>query len=158
MKNRSRYLATFLIVFAAVGVLAFSPCAQAQSNQATIEGQKAIIEGAKQMMAGNKRIMAIMAKKGMKDADLTAAEKQMTDGYELVTKGNGMMAGSTMAQGQEMMKRGAKMMLEAQKATRVMVEKKGMLKECAIDLHECHNAEQKIEHGSLQWYFGGGGI
>lgn len=160
MKNQNRYLAAIsLIVFVAVGIFAFTPCLRAQNNsQAVVEGQKAIVEGAKQMMKGNKKIMAIMQKKGMKDAELTAAEKEMTDGYNMVMKGNSMMTGTTMAEGQQMMKRGAKMMLEAEKATRSAVRKRGMVKECAIDLHECHYAEQKIKHGALQWYFGAPGI
>jgi hypothetical protein len=80
-------------------------------------GKMAIMEGAKKMMDGNKMIMEIMTKKGKMDADLTAAEKMMTEGYGMVTKGESMMTGSTMAEGQTMVKRGSKMMLDAQKKT-----------------------------------------
>ncbi|MGC9196795.1 MAG: hypothetical protein ACP5IL_15275 [Syntrophobacteraceae bacterium] len=106
------------------------------------------------MLAGSKKIMAVLQKKGLVDEEIKAINKQMMDGYDLVMKGNGMMSGNTMAQGQEMMKRGAAMVLKAHNAMVAAVEKKGMTKVCAIDLHECHYAAQKIQHGALQWYFG----
>ncbi len=39
------------------------------------------------MMDANKMIMDIMSKKGIKDAELTSAEKMMTGGYNMITKG-----------------------------------------------------------------------
>ena len=155
MKNQSRSFSIMLTVVIAA-IFAFSPCLLAQSNDAVTEGQKAIMEGAKRMMDGNKRIMAAVAKKGIKDAELESAQKQMAEGYDMVVKGNGMMSGNT-AQGQEMMKKGAKMMLEAQDTTTSVVKKKGLANVCAIDLHECHEAKVKIQHGALKWYFGGAG-
>ncbi len=103
------------------------------------------MEGAKKMMDGNKMIMDTVAKKGMKDAELTSAEKMMTDGYNMVTKGESMMTGSTMAEGKEMVTHGAKMMLEAQKATTAAVEKKGpeLVKECTIGLDSCKCGRKK---------------
>jgi hypothetical protein len=158
MKNQYKSFAILLTAFAAVAIFSFSPYLLAQSNNSVAEGQKAIMEGAKQMMAGNQRIMAAVAKKGIKDPELEAAQKQMSQGYDMVVKGNAMMSGETMAQGQEMMKKGAKMMLEAQGTTTAVVKKKGLGSVCAIDLHECHAAKAKIESGALKWYFGGTGI
>ncbi len=112
------------------------------------------MEGAKKMMAGNKMIIDIMAKKGVKDADLTAAEKMMTDGYNMVTKGQSMMTGGTMAEGKEMVKHGVKMMLEAQKATTAAFEKHGMVKECSIGLDTSTYGEKEIKKGVLDWFFG----
>ena len=68
----------------------------------------------KEMMDGNKMIMEIMTKKGIKDADLMAAQKTMADGYNMLTKGETMMTAAN-PEGQEMVKEGAKMMLDAQK-------------------------------------------
>ena len=157
MKNRGKYF-TFWVVFLSIGIFAATGCLlAAESDQAMKEGQKAMMEGAKQMMDGNKKIMEVMAKKGAKDAELTAAEKMMKDGYDMMTKGEGMMSGNA-AEGREMMKHGAKMMLDAQKATTAEVEKKGMTKVCAIDLSECHAGEKKVEKGALDWYFGAPGF
>ena len=155
MKNQRRSFSIILPVIIAA-IFAFSPCLRAQSNDSMAEGRKAIMEGAQRMMDGNKRIMAAVSKKGMKDPELEAAQKQMAEGYGMVVKGNGMMAGNT-AQGQEMMKKGAKMMLDAQNMTTAIVKKMGLTNVCAIDLHECHEAKAKIEHGALMWYFGGAG-
>jgi len=74
----------------------------------------------------------------------------------MITKGESMMTGSTMAEGQAMVKHGSKMMLEAQKATADIVEKKGMTYECSSALDTCKYAEKKIKEGALDWYFGGG--
>ncbi len=159
MKNRSRYFATSLIVFLSIGIFAVAGCLQAaQDDQGIMEGKKAITEGAKKMMEGNKTIMDIMSKKGKKDADLTSAEKMMTDGYNMITKGEAMMTGNTMAQGKTMVKRGAKMMLDAQKATSDAVEKAGMTYECSSALDSCKYAEKDIKRGALEWFFGGGGV
>ncbi|MGC9196196.1 MAG: hypothetical protein ACP5IL_12190 [Syntrophobacteraceae bacterium] len=158
MKNQSRSFTFLLTVFAAVAIFAFSPCLMAQTSQAVQEGQKAILEGAKHMMEGNQKIMAAMAKKGIKDPACEAAQKQMSQGYDMVVKGNAMMTGTTTTQGQEMMKKGASMMLEAQKSTYAEAKKHGLVKVCAIDLHECHEAQRTIEKGALKWYFGGIGI
>lgn len=147
-----------LIVFLSIGIFAFVGCLQAaESNQVMQEGQKAMMEGAKQMMDANKRIMDIMAKHGKKDAELTAAEKMMSEGYDTMVKGHGMMS-SNATEGQEMVKRGAKMMLDAQQKTEAEVEKQGMTQVCASDLHECHTAQETIHRGALQWFFGAPGF
>ena len=84
-----------------------------RKDDAMMKGQKAMMEGAKQMMDGNKKVMDIMTKKGIKDADLMAAQKSMEDGYNMLTKGETMMN----PEGQKMVKEGAKMMLDAQNKT-----------------------------------------
>jgi hypothetical protein len=148
MKNRCRYFATSLIVFLSIGVFATAGYLRAaESEPVTMEGQKAIMEGAKKMMDGNKMIMDTVAGKGMKDAEFTAAEKMMTDGYDMVTKGQSMMTASTIPEGRAMVTRGAKMMLEAQKATAAAVEKKGLVTVCSIGLDVCMTGEKKITLG-----------
>ncbi len=157
MKSRSRLLATSLIVLLSIGVFAAVGYVQAaESDQGVKEGQKAIMEGAKKMMDGNKMIMNIVAQKGMNDAELTAADKMMTDGYNMVVKGDSMMTGSTMPEGKAMVQRGAKMMLEAQKTVSAAVEKKGISQQCAIAFDTCAYGEYKIKEGGLDWFFGGG--
>jgi len=148
MNNRSRYLATSLIVFLSIGIFAVAGYLRAaESDRGTMEGRKAIMEGAKKMMDGNKMIMDTVAGKGMKDAEFTAAEKMMKDGYDIVTKGESMMTGNTMPEGKAMVTRGAKMMLEAQKATAAAVEKKGLDTVCSIGLDMCMTGEKKINFG-----------
>src|SRR5208337_4238228 len=152
MKNRTRYIATSLIVCLSIGIFAIAGFLQAaESGMGTQEGKKAITEGAKQIMDGNKMVIDIMTKKGMKDAELTAAEKKMADGYNMVTKGESMMTGSTMAEGQKMVKDGAKMMLEAKQATAATVEKHGMTVECSSALETCALGEKKVEFGREYW-------
>jgi len=152
MKSRSRLLATSLIVCLSIGIFAIAGFLQAaESDKRIQEGTKAITEGAKQIMDGNKMVMDIMAKKGIKDAALTAAEKMMADGYSMVTKGESMMTGSTMAEGQEMVRHGAKMMLEAQLATSDAVEKHGMTAECSSILETCAIGEKKVAFGREFW-------
>ncbi len=152
MKSPSRFLATSLIVCLSVGIFAIAGFLQAaESDKKIQEGKKAITEGAKQIMDGNKMIMDIMAKKGVKDAELMAAEKKMADGYNMVTKGESMMTGSTMAKGQEMIKNGAKMMLEAQLATSDAVEKHGMTAQCSSVLETCALGEKKVNVGREFW-------
>jgi len=156
MKSLSRYFATSLIVFLSIGIFAFVGFLQAaDSEQGIKEGQKAMMEGAKKMMDGNKMIMDIMGKKGVKDPELTSSEKMMTEGYDMMSKGDSMMTGSTMPEGKEMVKRGAKMMLDAQKMTSAVVQKHKMVQECTIALDSCTWGEQKIKEGALEWYFGG---
>ena len=152
MKSPSRFLATSLIVFLSIGIFAIAGFLQAaESDKGIQEGMKATMEGATQIMDGNKMVMDIMAKKGIKDADLTAAEKKMADGYNMVTKGESMMTGSTMAEGQKMVKDGAKMMLEAKQATAATVEKHGMTVECSSALETCALGEKKVEFGREYW-------
>ncbi len=158
MKNRSRFLTTSLIVLLTIGVFAIAGHLQAaEMEQGTMAGQKAMMEGAKKMMDGNKIIMDTVAKKGIKDPDLTAAEKMMTEGYNTLSKGEGMMTGGTMAEGRTMVKKGAKMMLEAQKMTSTAVSKLGpeVVRECSIALDSCTYAEKQIKEGALDWFFGG---
>src|SRR5208337_100936 len=119
MKNRRRYLATSLIGFLSIGIFAAGYLQAAESDQGTMEGQKAIMEG----------------------------EKKMTDGYNMVTKGESMMTGDTIPAGKTMVTRGAKMMLEAQKATAAAVEKKGLDTVCSIGLDMCMTGERKITFG-----------
>ena len=85
------------------------------------------------------------------------AQKMMTEGFGMLTKGESMMSGSTKAEGKEMVKKGAKTMLDAQKKTNAVVEKHEMVKECTIALDSCTYAEKKINEGALQWSFGGAG-
>ncbi|MGD0399706.1 MAG: hypothetical protein ABSC04_12400 [Syntrophobacteraceae bacterium] len=152
MKSHSRFLATSLIVCLSIGIFAIAGFLQAAESEKKIqEGKKSIMEGAKQIMDGNKMVMDIMAKKGIKDAALTAAEKMMADGYSMVTKGESMMTGSTMAEGQEMVRHGAKMMLEAQLATSDAVEKHGMTAECSSILETCAIGEKKVAFGREFW-------
>ena len=159
MKNRSRYLATSLIVFLSIGIFAVAGYLHAAENDQEMQaGKMAIMEGAKKMMDGNKMIMDIVTKKGKMDADLTAASKMMTEGYNMVTKGESMMTGSTMAEGKTMVKHGSKMMLEAQKKTADAVEHLGMTYECSSALDTCALGEKKVKEGSLQWYFGSPGL
>ena len=147
MRNRSRYFAVSLIVFLAVGIFAVAGILHAATDQGIQEGKQAIMEGAKKMMDGNKMIMDTVAGKGMKDAEFTAAEKMMTDGYNMVTKGESMLTGATIPEGKAMVTRGAKMMLEAQKATAAAVEKKGLVTVCSIGLDVCMTGEKKITLG-----------
>ena len=95
MKSRSRFWAISLIVFLSIGLFAVAGYLQAADDHQA--GTKAMMEGAQKMMNGNKMIMDAAAKKGMKSADLTAAEKMMTEGYNMVTKGDSMMTGRKMA-------------------------------------------------------------
>ena len=148
MKYRSRYFAAPLIVFLSIHIFAATGYLQAaESDRGSIEGQKAIMEGAKKMMDGNKMIMDTVAGKGMKDAEFTAAEKMMTDGFNIVTKGESMMTGDTISEGKAMVTRGAEMMLEAQKATAAAVEKKGLVTVCSSGLDMCMTGERKINLG-----------
>jgi hypothetical protein len=159
MKSPSRFLATSLIVCLSIGIFAIAGFLQAaESDKGIQEGKKAITEGAKQIMDGNKMVMDIMAKKGMKDAELTAAEKKMADGYNMVTKGESMMTGSTMAEGQQTVRHGAKMMLEAQLATSDAVEKHGMTAQCSSVLETCALGEKKVKAGAGDWYIYGTGM
>jgi len=147
---KARNLAVFLAVALSIGIFAVTGCLQAAETDAAY---KAITDGAKQMMDGNKKIMDIMTKKGMVDPELTAANNQMKEGYEMIMKGEGML-GSNKAEAQSMASRGGKMMLDAQKKVAAQVEKKGMTQECKIDLSECTYGEQKIKEGALDWFFG----
>jgi hypothetical protein len=144
MKSRSRFLATSLIVFLTIGIFTAVGYSQHEKSDNAIE---AIMEGANTMMDGNKTIMDVMTKKGMKDAELTSADKKMTDGYNMIIKGRSMMTGNTMAEGKEMVIGGSKMMLEAKKTVDSAVEKKGMTQECATALSQCETGEKQIERG-----------
>ena len=157
MKNRMMYFTTSLMLFLSIGVFAMAGYSQAQQgDQAIMEGQKAIMEGAKQMMDGTKEIMGTMSKKGMNDPGVMKADKMMSEGYEMIMKGDGMMKGATMPEGREMVKKGAKTMLEAQKEMTSAVGKTEMVKECSIYLDTCKTGEQMVKEGALMWYFGGG--
>jgi hypothetical protein len=158
MKSRSRLLATSLIVCLSIGIFAVAGYLQAaETDKGVQEGKTAIMEGAKKMMDGNKMIMDIAAKKGMKDAELTAADKMMTDGYDMVVKGEKMMTGSTMAEGKSMVQRGSKMMLDAKKMEVAAAEKKGISEECKAAFDTCGFGEYQMKQGALDWFFGGAG-
>ncbi|MGC9195434.1 MAG: hypothetical protein ACP5IL_08275 [Syntrophobacteraceae bacterium] len=154
MKAGSKRLAISLTVFTVIGIFSFAPCLHAQNDQAVAQGRKAIVEGTKQMVNGSKKIMTVLEKKGLADANVKALDKQMQEGYDLVTKGDDMMAGGSMEQGRDMMRRGAHMILKANTGVEAVVEKNGIAKECMIPLLACRNAAEKIRHGALQWYFG----
>ena len=147
MKSRSRFLAISLVVFFSLGIFAVAGYVQAADDPAMQAGKTKIMDGAKKMMEGNKMVMDIAAKKGMKDAEFTAAEKMMADGYNMVSKGESMTTGNTMPEGKAMVTRGAKMMLEAQKATAAAVEKKGLVTVCSSGLDMCMTGEKKINLG-----------
>jgi len=147
---KGRNFAIILIVILSIGTFAVAGYLYAAETDAAYQ---AMVDGAKQMMDGNKKIMDIMAKKGIKDAELTAAEKMMKDGYDMIMKGQGMLA-TNKTEAREMASKGGKMMLDAQKKTEAVVEKKGMTQECKIDLSECSYGEQKIKAGALEWFFG----
>jgi hypothetical protein len=155
MKSRSRFLAISLVVFFSLGIFAVAGYVQAADDPAMQAGKTKIMDGAKKMMEGNKMVMDIAAKKGMKDAELTAAEKKMTEGYAMVAKGESMMTGSTMAEGKAMVGKGTKMMLDAQIMTMAAAEKKGISKECAIAFDTCGFGEYEMKQGGLDWFFGG---
>jgi len=150
MKSRSRLLAISLIVCLSIGLFAVTGSLQAAEDQQA--GKKAMMEGAQKMMNGNKMIMDAAAKKGLKSVDLTAAGKMMTDGYNMVTKGDSM-TGSLAAEGKKMMKQGAKMMLDAQIATADAVEKMGpeMSSVCSIGLETCMAASKNIKEDRAFW-------
>ncbi|MGO8944532.1 MAG: hypothetical protein ACLQJ7_12770 [Syntrophobacteraceae bacterium] len=152
MQNRSRFLAISLVVFMSLGIFAIAGYAAEDAGMTA--GKAAIMEGAQKMMDGNKQIMDIAAKKGMKDADFTAAEKMMTDGFAMVTKGESMMTGSTMDEGKKMVGKGTKMMMDAQRMTTAAVNKKGISSDCMNALSLCGYGEYKIKEGGLDWFFG----
>ena len=58
-----------------------------------------------------------------------------------------------------MVKRGSKMMLDAQKATTAAVQKMGpeMVTVCSIGLDTCVLGEKDVKQGALDWFFGGTG-
>ena len=153
MKTRSGYFAISLIVFLSIGIFTAAGCLQAADTQGMQTGNKAMLEGAQKMMDGNRMIMDTVAKKGMKNADLMAAEKMMMDGYNMVTKGDSMTTGRKMAEGQKMMKEGAKKMLDAQIETAAAVEKMGseMSSVCSIGLDTCMAASKNIKENPAFW-------
>lgn len=146
-----KYFATSLVVFLSIGLFVLVGPLWAAEDHAAQE----IVDGAKAMMEGNQKIMAIMEKKGIKDPDLIAAQKEMKDGYDLIMKGH---SEAQEAEGKKMMTKGAKMMLEAQNKTAAAVEKKGMIEECKIDLSECTWGQEKVKQGALEWFFGAPGL
>jgi gamma-glutamylcysteine synthetase len=147
---KARNLAIALVVVLSIGIFAVAGLVQAADTDAAYQ---AIVDGAKQMMDGNQKIMAKMAEKGMKDAELTAAEKMMTEGYEMIMKGQAMLA-TNKAEAQKMASQGGKMMMDAEKKTAAAVEKKGMTKVCYDDFVQCDKGEAKVKEGGLQWFFG----
>ena len=138
-------MAISLMIVLSIGV--FAAAGFLQAAESGMGDQKAIMEGAKKMMDGSKAVMDIMTRKGIKDEELTSAEKKMTEGYDTIIKGHGMMTGNTMAEGKEMVTRGAKMMLDANKAMAAAVEKKGMTQECSNHFGTCSLGEQEINYG-----------
>ena len=155
MKSHSRFWVTSLIVCLSIGIFAIAGYVQAAEDQSMQAGKTAIMEGSKKMMDGSKMIMDVAAKKGLKDADLTAADKMMADGYAMVTKGESMMTGSTMAEGKKMVSKGAKTMLDAQIAMTAAAQKMGISQECQAAFDTCGFGEDQIKQGALDWFFGG---
>jgi hypothetical protein len=145
MKYVIRYSAYFMIALVSIGVLVVAGNSYAKDDRNQHDQQAAIVEGANQMQEGNKVVVDTMAKKGFKDPELTAARKKMQEGYDLIVKGEKMMNGGTMEQGKAMVTRGANMMMDADKATRTVVEKHGMAQECASALNECAMGEKKVK-------------
>jgi hypothetical protein len=117
----------------------------------------AIVDGAKQMMQGNEKIMAKMSEKGMKDPELTTAEKMMTDGYDMIMKAQEKLA-TNKTEAQKMLSKGGKMMMDAHKKIAAEVEKKGMTQTCYDDFAQCSLGEKKIKEGGLHWFFGSPGL
>lgn len=146
MKEMRRLSLCFALVLVAVGILAAAGNVCAKSDQNLHDQQAAIVEGAKQMQEGNKVVVDTMAKKGIKDDELTAAQKKMNEGYELVVKGEKMLDGDKAEEGKGMVTRGANMMMDADKATRSLVEKHGMTQECATALDECAAGAEKVKN------------
>jgi hypothetical protein len=155
MQSRSRFLAISLVVFLSIGIFALAGSLQAAEDPGMQAGKTAIMEGAKKMMDGNKMIMDIAAKKGVIYDDFTTADKMMTEGYNMVTKGEKMMTGSTMAEGKAMVQRGSKMMLDAQIMMTAAAQKKGISQECAAAFDTCGYGEYQMKKGALDWFFGG---
>jgi hypothetical protein len=148
MRRIKRCSALFFIAFLSIGLLVLAENSYVAAQDKSLHDQQnALVEGAKQMQAGNKLVVDKMEKKGIKDPAMTAAGKKMTDGYDMVVKGQSMMTGSTMEQGKEMVTRGANMMMDADKETRALVKKHGMEKECASDLESCSLGEKKVKAG-----------
>ena len=85
-----KFIVTSLMVVFAIGIFAAVGAFAADD-----QGAKAIVDGANQMMDGNQKITMIMEKKGIKDPELTTAQRQMAEGYDLVLKGHQMMADQT---------------------------------------------------------------
>jgi hypothetical protein len=154
MRIQTRYFTMFLFVFLFIGIFGFVGFMQAAGTNETIqEGQKAMMEGAKKIVDANKAIMDIMTQKGAKDEEFIGVQKMMNDGYNMMNKGNAKMA-IDLAEGQELMKHGVKLIMDAQKKTDAAVEKKGLTQICASDLHECRLGEQDISRGALAWIVG----
>ena len=151
---KGRNFAITLILILSIGIFSVAGCLQAAEVDAAYQ---TIIEGAKQMMDGNQKIMEKMTKKGMKDEELTSAEKMMTQGYEMIMKGEAMLA-TNKAEAQVMASHGGKMMLDAQKKVAAEVEKKGMTQECNLDYTVCKAGEEKIKTGALNWFFAAPGF
>ena len=140
MANRSRYFAIFAIVSLFIGILA----APGYLNAADQHTNKALVEGANRMVEGNKAVVDTLAKKGIKDADLTAAEQMMADGRAKVLEGESMMSAGKTEEGKQVAASGATMMVKADKATRTVVAKHGMTEECAVGLGTCDAGKEQI--------------
>jgi hypothetical protein len=144
MKSR-RYLAGFIALFLSLGIFGMSEYVQAAAPGSDQDQQTALIEGAKMMRDGNRMAVESMTTKGIKDADLMAAQKKMQEGYDIVVKGAPMMQGNTMAEGKAMVTRGVNMMTAADKETRAIIDKHGMAKDCSSGLERCELGEQKVK-------------
>lgn len=143
--KRSGHLACFIALFLSLGVFGMFGYAHAAGPGSDKDQQAALMEGAKMMRDGNKMVVDTMTKKGIKDADLMAADKKMQEGYDIVVKGTPMMTGSTMEQGKAMVTRGVNMMTAAEKETKAIIDKHGMAKECSSGLDKCTLGEKKVK-------------
>jgi len=141
-------LAVFIVVVFSVGIFAGG----LQASE-TDSGYQTIVDGAKRMLNSNQKIIEAMSKKGLKDADLTAAEKEIKDGYDLILQGQGK-ASTNKPEAQDMLLRGGKMMLDGQNKVTSAVDKKGMTAECKLDVSECKVGQKLLMEGTGQFYFG----
>jgi len=146
MKSWRRHFLSYSIVF--VSIFIFTLSVYVNTSRSVESGDRAaLLEGANQMMSGNKAIMDIVNKKGIKDPDLQAAEKMMSEGYDMIVKGEGMASGSSADEGKSVMTRGGKMMIDADKKTQAAIKRLGLTEECTGAFGTCQIGESKLKNG-----------
>ena len=156
MKCRSLIISLTLLLFS--GAFCFAGLARAQTGGAPTSALDQMITGGKQMMSANKAMSAKMEKMmGKKDPELQKCQTMMSTGYDMMDKAKPMMA-TNKVEAQRMAAKGAKMMLDAQNLASVECNKKGMAKDCGMEMTECSAAANKVKEGALQWFFGGTGM
>jgi hypothetical protein len=147
MKKRISYFPVLAAVFMATCILSTAGYTNASPAVESGHDREAIIEGAKQISAGNKMVVDIMEKKGIKDPDLQAANKMMTEGYDTIMKGDEMVRSGHVEEGNALFTRGGKMMMDADKLTKAVIEKHGMTQECTGAFGNCEIGEAKMKNG-----------